>query len=115
MAGELALAAGTGQAVVKITCPDAEVADRLAVALVESGVAACVNIVTGVTSVYRWQGEICRDSEVLLLVKSSFEKGEELLRVVQQHHPYEVPEAIWSRIELGSQSYLDWMAQSLSP
>lgn len=114
MARKLNLAqASGGQAVVKITCPTREVADLLSTALVERQVAACVNVVPGITSVYRWQGEICRDSEVLLLVKTDLEHAEALLAVVEDLHPYDVPEVLWTPVAWGSKSYLDWLSQSL--
>lgn len=113
MARELKLAHSTSHALAKITCPSLEVADLLATALVERQVAACVNVVPGITSVYRWKGEVCRDSEVLLLVKTSLDKGEDLLRVVSDHHPYEVPEVIWTKLYMGSESYLDWLTECL--
>jgi hypothetical protein len=62
LARELALSQASGQAICKITCPDVEVANRLATALVQRRVAACVNLVPGITSVYHWQGEICREA-----------------------------------------------------
>ncbi len=114
MARELSLARGTDQAVVKITCPSLEVAEKIALALVEKRAAACVNIIPGVTSVYQWQGKICRDSETLLLVKTTMAKGDEVLAVLAAEHPYEVPEAIWTRVEQGSQSYLDWITKAVA-
>jgi periplasmic divalent cation tolerance protein len=113
LARELTLAPATDQAICKITCPSAEVADNLAQALIERQFAACVNIVPGITSVYRWQGEICRDSEVLLLVKTSLDVAKRLLKVVEEIHPYEVPEVLWTRVSQGSQSYLDWLTESV--
>lgn len=115
MARELRLAPGQGQAVVKITCPTAEVADTLATALVERRLAACVNMVAGITSVYRWQGETCRDSEVLLLVKTRSELASKLLEVVGELHPYDEPEVLWLRVEQGSAGYLDWLDRALLP
>ena len=111
MARELNLVASDTHAVAKITCPSPEVADTLAAALVESRAAACVNIVPGVTSIYRWQGQTQRDSEVLLLVKTTLEKGRDVLRLVGEHHPYTVPEVIWVPVCQGSQSYLDWLTE----
>jgi periplasmic divalent cation tolerance protein len=112
LARKLTLAdAADGQAVAKITCPSVEVADLLANALIERRVAACVTIVPGVTSVYRWQGEICRDSEVLLLVKTTLDRSGELLQAVEEIHPYDVPEVLWSKVHRGSQSYLDWLTE----
>lgn len=99
---------------VKITCPSAEIADALASALVERGAAACVNVVPGVTSIYRWQGEICRDAELLLLIKTTLEQAERLLKIVEEIHPYEVPEVLWTAVDQGSESYLDWLRQSVS-
>ena len=113
MARELGLASGQGQAVAKITCPTAEVANDLAAALVERRLAACVNVVPGITSVYHWKGEVCRDSEVLLLAKTRSELASQVLEVVAQLHPYDVPEVLWLRVEQGSASYLDWLDQAL--
>ncbi len=113
MARELVLAEADGHAVVKITCPSREVADRIADALVVRQAAACVNILEGITSVYRWQGEVCRDQETLLLVKTVMSKGDAVLAVLQELHPYDVPEAIWTRVAQGSKGYLDWMTESV--
>lgn len=113
MARELNLAQATDQAVVKITCPNLEVAEKIASALVEKRAAACVNIIPGVTSVYQWQGKICRDGEILLLVKTTMARGEDVLAVLAAEHPYDVPEALWTRVEQGSRSYLDWITESL--
>jgi periplasmic divalent cation tolerance protein len=114
LARELALSQASGQAICKITCPDVEVANRLATALVQRRVAACVNLVPGITSVYHWQGEICRDSEVLLLVKTRLDAAEKLLAVVAELHPYEVPEVLWTPVVQGNRSYLDWLDENLS-
>lgn len=113
MARELRLAEATGHAVVKITCPSAEVADALALALVQQRAAACVNVIPGITSVYRWQGEICRDPEVLLLIKTSMDQRERLLKIVEEVHPYEVPEVLWTPVAWGNRSYLNWLTESL--
>lgn len=115
MARELRLARADGEAVVKITCPSNEVANDLASALVERRVAACVNVIPGITSIYRWQGEICRDPEVLLIVKTTFDQSEALLKVVGELHPYEVPEALWIAVDRGNESYLEWLRQSVAP
>ncbi len=115
MARELKLApAESGQAVLKVTCPSPEVAERLASVLIELRLAACVNILPGVTSVYLWEGRVCRDTEVLLFVKTALEKGSEVLKVLEREHPYEVPEAIWTSVVQGSQSYLDWMTETMN-
>lgn len=113
MARKLSLVDGTDQAVLKITCPSLSVAESIAEALVGKRLAACVNIIPGVTSIYHWQGEICRDSEFLLLVKTTLGQGEGILAVLAELHPYEVPEAIWTKVAQGSGSYLDWITDSV--
>lgn len=113
MARELEWAAAEGHAVCKITCPSTETAERLASALIERRAAACVNIIPGISSVYHWKGEICRDSEVLLLAKTRLEKSEHLLKIVEEIHPYEVPEVLWTAVTSGSKSYLDWLSENL--
>jgi periplasmic divalent cation tolerance protein len=96
--------------VVLITAPSVEVAQQIAEALLAQRLAACVNILPGVQSLYTWEGSLHRDAEVLLLVKTRaglFE--EQLVPAVQKVHPYEVPEIIALPIHLGSQPYLDWI------
>ncbi len=95
--------------VVLITCGGEEEADRIATALVEEHLAACANIVPKVTSVYRWKGEICRDSEVLLIVKACASTLRKLEERVKEIHSYEVAEVIALPILAGSKEYLDWM------
>jgi periplasmic divalent cation tolerance protein len=90
------------------TCPDGESAARIARVLVEERLAACVNRVPGLTSVYRWQGEIHEDSEVLLLIKTRSELFESLRARLVALHPYDVPEVIALDIAAGHAPYLDW-------
>lgn len=99
----------------KITCPSQEVALTLADALLDARAAACVNILPGLLSLYRWQGETCRDQEVLLLVKTTRELAEEVKIVVENLHPYDEPELLFVTVEMGSESYLDWVSQSVGP
>lgn len=91
------------------TCPDAESAGRIAHALVEERLAACVNRVPALTSVYRWQGEIHEDSEVLLLIKTRRELFESLRARLVALHPYDVPEVIALDITAGHAPYLEWL------
>jgi len=86
-----------------------EVADRLARLLVESSLAACVNIVPGIRSVYRWEGELHDDGEVLLVAKTASGRVEELTQRLIDAHPYSVPEVIHLTIRGGSESYLKWI------
>lgn len=84
-------------------------AKNLAHNLVEDKLAACVNIISGVTSVYEWQGEVSEDSEYLLIIKTKLDLYEKLEQKIKELHPYEVPEIICLKIEEASQSYLDWI------
>lgn len=91
------------------TCPDAESAARIARTLVDERLAACVNRLPGVTSVYRWQGEVHEDSEVLLLIKGRRELFELLRARLVALHPYDVPEVIALEIAAGHMPYLEWL------
>lgn len=94
------------------TCPDRESAEQIAGMLVSEKLAACVNLIDNISSIYRWQGGIEQDSETLLLIKSRKEHYASIEAAIQQHHPYEVPEVIALPIEGGAPNYLDWIAQS---
>ena len=89
-------------------------AERIATALVERGLAACVNVVPGVVSIYRWKGEIQRDEELLLVIKTRTERFEELRELLVSLHPYEVPELIGFEIAAGHAPYLAWLDESVS-
>ena len=91
------------------TCPNADSASRIARVLVEERLAACVNRVPGLTSVYRWQGEIHEDNEVLLLIKTRRELFELLRARIIELHPYDVPEVIAFDIAAGHAPYLEWL------
>lgn len=96
--------------VVLITAPSEEVGRGIAQALLDNKLAACVNIVAPINSLYLWRGDINDDEEVLLIVKSRaelFEQG--LIPTVKEVHPYDVPEIIALPILLGDQDYLDWI------
>jgi periplasmic divalent cation tolerance protein len=95
-----------------VTCPATD-SERIASELVEHELAACVNIVSSVTSIYRWQGEICRDSEHLLIVKSVRNLWQTLERKVREIHPYDVPEVIAFAIDEGHGPYLSWLTNSV--
>jgi periplasmic divalent cation tolerance protein len=91
------------------TCPDAESATRIARALVEERLAACVNRVPGLTSIYRWRGEVHEANEVLLLIKTCRERFEALRARLVELHPYDVPEVIALDIAAGHAPYLEWL------
>jgi periplasmic divalent cation tolerance protein len=95
---------------VLVTAPaEGDVAERLARGLVEARLAACVNLVPGLRSFYRWQGEIADDLEVQLLIKTHEGRFDALVAWVQNHHPYEVPEVVALPIERGAAPYLAWL------
>lgn len=94
---------------VLITAPDADVGAALAGALVEEGLAACVNLVPGVRSIYRWEGAVQDDTEVLLIAKTREALLPALTARVEALHPYDVPEVIALPIAGGSAAYLAWL------
>lgn len=101
--------------VVLITAPDVEAAERIGAALVEERLAACVNVLSGVRSIYRWQGEVQRDDEVLLLVKTAESAFERLSARVLELHPYDVPEIVGlppARVWTG---YLAFLEDNIGP
>ncbi|MBS3786059.1 MAG: divalent-cation tolerance protein CutA [Gammaproteobacteria bacterium] len=99
----------TSVLVVLITCPDHASADRLAVELVEQRHAACVNLIPGLTSVYRWAGKIEKDHEVLLVAKTTDAAFVGLKKSVTMLHPAELPEIIALPVSDGLTGYLQWV------
>jgi periplasmic divalent cation tolerance protein len=95
------------------TCPDTASAERIATALVDERLAACVNRIANVASTYRWQGKVCHDDEILLLIKTTSERFDAVRDRVVALHPYEVPEVIAFAIAAGSLPYLDWIESSV--
>ena len=96
---------------VHCTCPDAESAERIADALVDERLAACVSRLPGVQSTYRWEGRIERGSEVLLLIKTSSDRFDALSARVLELHPYELPELVAVEAHAGLAPWLQWVAQ----
>ncbi len=92
-----------------VTCPSARVARRIARALVEERLAACVTVVGGAVSIYRWKGKRCEDRETLLVIKSTKLRGAALARRVKELHPYEVPEVLALPVAGGDARYLGWI------
>ena len=95
--------------VVLTTTPNAEEAESLARKIVEARLAACVQVLPPMTSVYFWKGAVQKESEHLLLVKTLPEKFDELQKFIQTNHSYEVPEIVALSAERISESYLDWL------
>jgi periplasmic divalent cation tolerance protein len=95
------------------TFPDAESAQRIGRTLVEEKLAACVNILPKIDSIYRWKEAIETSSEILVLIKSTTWKYQLLEARIRELHPYEVPEIISIRIDSGNTEYLRWIEQSV--
>jgi periplasmic divalent cation tolerance protein len=91
------------------TAPDGEQAARIARALVDERLIACANLVPGLTSIYRWQGEVQVDAEVLLLMKTRRSLVRRLKERLPQLHPYQVPELVVTEIEDGLEPYCRWV------
>ena len=99
--------------IVLCSVPDRETAERIATALVDERLAACVNIVPGITSVYRWREKIETGTELLLLIKTGRKTAGALQKRICSLHPYELPEIIAVPIQEGLRGYLDWLTDSL--
>ena len=89
--------------------PDEAAAERIATALVDERLAACVNRIGGVRSTYRWQGKVCHDSESLLVIKTTRERFDAVRERILALHPYELPEVIAVDIAHGHAPYLAWI------
>jgi periplasmic divalent cation tolerance protein len=98
--------------IVLTTAGSREEAERLAHALVEGGLAACVNLVPSLTSIYRWQGAVESADEVLLLFKTTTARLEGVEAALRAEHSYEVPEFLVLTTESASQAYLEWLRQA---
>jgi len=97
------------------TAPDVEGAQRIGTLLVEERLAACANVVEGVTSIFRWKGSIEREREVLMVLKTTSDAVEQLRLRLVELHPYEVPEVLVLDIREGHGPYLDWVRSSVGP
>jgi periplasmic divalent cation tolerance protein len=95
--------------VVLVTCPDRQAGETIGRILVEEHLAACTNVIPGVTSIYRWQGKVCRDREVLLLIKTRRSRFAALAGRVRELHSYAVPEIVAVPVAAGSPPYLAWV------
>jgi periplasmic divalent cation tolerance protein len=96
-----------------VTVPSAEKAAEMARQLVSERLAACGNVLSGLQSIYRWEGKVQEDKEALLLLKTTRARFEALRDRVLALHPYEVPEVLALPVVLGSERYLRWIAESV--
>src|SRR5208282_2357563 len=103
----------TDKRLVLTTCASLEEARTIAQALVERHLAACVNIIPQMESVYRWQGEVETATECMLVVKTTLEAFERVREALSELHSYELPECIAIAIEDGSAAYLEWIGESV--
>jgi periplasmic divalent cation tolerance protein len=100
----------TDALLVLVTAPDPDKAAEIARALVEERLAACGNVLSGLRSIYRWEGKVQDEPEALLLLKTTRARFEALRARVLALHPYQVPEVIALPVEAGSAAYLAWIA-----
>lgn len=98
--------------VVLTTVGAREEGDRIAQALISENLVACVNLVP-ITSVYRWEGKVCNDEEIQLLIKTDLNRFDQVQARITELHSYDLPEIIALPIAKGSAGYLDWMAEQL--
>lgn len=92
------------------TCPDTASARRIADAVVGERLAACVNLIPGLVSVYRWQGQIEQADEILLLIKTTQDRLPALTARLTELHPHELPEVLAVEADAGLPAYLEWVA-----
>lgn len=101
--------------VVLITAPDEPEAVRMARALVDEGLAACVNLVPGVRSIYRFEGEVHDEGEVLMIAKTRADRFPALRRRVEALHPYRVPEVVALPAPEVAEAYAAWVCETCAP
>lgn len=97
--------------IVLVTAPEESEAERMCGTLLEERLIACGNIVPGVRSLYRWDGRVRDENEVLLVMKTSVHRIEALVSRVPEIHPYEVPEVVVLGVDSGYRPYLDWVLE----
>ncbi len=95
-----------------VTVPLREEAEKLAEVLVTEQLAACANIIEGVTSIFHWEGKLCRENEVILILKTTEERVEELTERIKQLHSYDCPCIVALPIEGGNPDFLTWVAEA---
>ncbi|HEX2204077.1 MAG TPA: divalent-cation tolerance protein CutA [Longimicrobium sp.] len=104
-----------GLSIVWMTAPDAATAERIVRALVDERLIACANLLPGVTSVYRWEGAVHAEPEVLVIMKTRRDRLAPLFERAAALHPYQVPELVAAPLEAGLPAYCAWMADEAAP
>lgn len=97
------------------TCPDMGCATQIANALIEARLAACVNMIPGMVSVYHWQGEVSRDDEVVIVIKTRLALADAVIANVKTNHPYETPSLMVLPVTAGNSDFLSWVAEETKP
>jgi periplasmic divalent cation tolerance protein len=105
----------TDKIVVFSTCESYQEAEKIATSLVEKRLAACVNLIPGIESIYHWRGAMERSKEFLLVIKSSRELLRDLQAELSRMHSYETPEVLAVPVVDGAEEYLNWMERALQP
>lgn len=113
MAQSIAFSSETPYSMAFVTVPNKDVGKKLASGLVDKQLAACVNMIPGLTSIYKWEGKIEEDSELLLMIKTKTELVDEISEYVRKNHPYDVAEVISSKIDNGNPPYLEWIRKTV--
>ncbi len=98
-----------------VSCPSQEVGSALAKLLVDRELAACVQVLPPMQSVYRWKGEVCIDEEVLLVIKTMNTLKDEVRKAIEENHPYEVPEFVVIEATDVSEKYGTWLRHNVRP
>ncbi len=111
--GPLILQEQTEIILVFTTCPDAASAGRIAERLVTDRLAACVNMIPGVRSVFEWEGKTEHSEEIVLLIKTTALRYKDVETAIQESHPYELPEVLSVPVERGSPPYLRWIEENI--
>lgn len=98
--------------VVLVTTSSKEEAEKIASALLEERLIACANILPAISSIFKWEGKICREQEVMLIIKTLNNRLEEVTNQIKKLHSYQVPEIISLPVINGNKDYLDWVRES---
>ncbi|MFA7074783.1 MAG: divalent-cation tolerance protein CutA [Endomicrobiaceae bacterium] len=94
---------------VSITAPDKNISKKITATLLKNKLVSCVNIISGIESVYKWKGKINKKKEILLICKSTKSNFKKIISAVKKNHPYEIPEIVCFDIKDGNKDYLKWI------
>ncbi|MDE2719855.1 divalent-cation tolerance protein CutA [Candidatus Palauibacter polyketidifaciens] len=97
-----------------VTGPDREQLVRIGRVLVDERLIACLNVVDRVTSVYRWEGEVCEEAEALGILKTTASRSDAVERRIRELHPYAVPEVLFIPVAAGSPPYMEWVTEQVN-